>query len=102
MALIRSGRLIAVSRIDELRRQLQRRVTLQLGPSVSSEVEGRLRALPSVGGLAYHDGRWHFALSELAPLLQLLATLPVQDVTIEPPSLADVFLHLYHSETQSG
>jgi ABC-2 type transport system ATP-binding protein len=92
VALIRGGRLIAVDRIAGLRRQTRRQVTLHVAEQA---IDDLLAALPTVAELRYHDDRWHFSIAELRPLLRLLATLPVLDVTIEPPSLADLFLQYY-------
>lgn len=96
VALIRAGRLVAVDRIAELGRALQRRVTLLLGgdPHLAA---ADLSALPTITDLRLEDGRWRFSIAELPPLLQLLAALPVRDVTIEPPALADVFLRYYRA-----
>jgi len=95
VALIRRGRLVAVDRIADLRQQLQRRVTLQL--STTADIREQLAALPGISELALVDDRWHFQVAELEPLLRLLVQHPVRDLTIEPPSLADVFLQYYHS-----
>ena len=97
VALIREGRLIAVERIAALRRNLGRRVSFTLsGPS--AELRARLSALPGIDDLREHGGRWSFTAGELGPLLRLLATLPLADLAIEPPSLADIFLRLYRPE----
>jgi ABC-2 type transport system ATP-binding protein len=98
VALIRGGRLIAVDQIETLRRHLQRKVSLLLSIPIA-DAESKLAALPTVNELRWSEGRWHFTIAELQPLMHVLATLPVQDLTIEPPSLADVFLRLYRSET---
>ncbi|MBV9791882.1 MAG: ABC transporter ATP-binding protein, partial [Chloroflexi bacterium] len=99
VALIRGGRLIAVDRIAGLRRNMRRQVTLHVE---DQSIEALLAALPSVADLRYAEERWHFSVAELQPLLQLLATLPVRDVTIEPPSLADVFLQHYRPEADDA
>ena len=98
VALIRRGSLVAVDRIEHLRRHLLRRVTLHLGHAAPTDVEDQLRTLPTVINLVYTDERWRFQVAELPPLLHLLSALPVLDVTIEPPSLEDVFLHYYSTD----
>lgn len=95
VALIRGGRLIAVDRIAGLLHHTRRQVALQVA---EQPIEALLAALPTVADLRYAEERWRFSVAELQPLLRLLATLPVRDVTIEPPSLADVFLQHYRSE----
>ena len=97
VALIRSGRLVAVDRIADLRAHMQRRVTVQLGGDAAG-VESRLAALPGVSGLTRAGNRWHFLTGDLPATLRLLATLPIEDVAIEPPSLEDVFLQYYRPE----
>ncbi len=97
VALIRSGRLATVARIDDLRAHLQRRVTVHLAGADAS-VEGQLAALPGVTGVTGGDTHWRFLAGDLPAVLRLLATLPVTDVAIEPPSLEDVFLRYYQPE----
>lgn len=94
VALIRGGRLVAVDRIDDLRAHMQRRVSVQIAGDPAG-VEAQLQALPASSGLVYSDGRWQFLTSDPAATLRLLATLPVTDITIEPPSLEEIFLQYY-------
>jgi ABC-2 type transport system ATP-binding protein len=58
----------------------------------------QLAQCPVVANLAHSDGRWHFTTADPAALLRLLASLPVADITIAPPSLEDVFLQYYRPE----
>lgn len=98
VALIRSGRLAAVARIDDLRAHMQRRVTMRLTGD-GAGVADQLAVLPDVSGVTTGDNQsWRFLTGDLPATLRLLATLPVADVTIEPPSLEDVFLRYYRPE----
>ena len=97
VALIRNGRLGLVDDIDHLRHTLRRRVTLELEAGV--DPESRLNALPTISRLSRQEQRWQFSVAEFGPLLELLAELPVRDVVIEPPTLEDVFLNYYESES---
>ena len=99
VALIRSGQLAAVDRIDSLRAQMQRRVTVQFAANVA-EPAAQLAALPGIADLTQTDGRWQFLTGNLPATLRLLASLPVADVAIEPPSLEDIFLRYYRPEAQ--
>jgi ABC-2 type transport system ATP-binding protein len=99
VALIRQGRLVAVDDIDTLRATLQRRVTLQLADNTAAKA--RLETLPTVSRLSWREGRWQFHVAEFGPLLQLLAELPVHDVTIEPPSLEEFFMQYYEAEADT-
>ena len=97
VALIRSGRLVTVARIDDLRAHLQRKVAVQIVGDQDAAAR-QLAELPAVSGLAQRDGRWQFLTGDPLAALRLLATLPVTDVAIEPPSLEDVFLQYYRPE----
>ena len=100
VALIRSGRLVTVARIDDLRAHLQRRVTVQIAGDQGA-VERQLAGLPAISGLTQRDGRWQFLTGDPPAALRLLATLPIMEVAIEPPSLEDVFLQYYRPQESS-
>ncbi len=99
VALIRRGRLVAVDAISTLQAQVQRRVSLLLPDPQPAAVD--LAAIPGVSDLVWQDGRWVFSAADLPALLQALAKLPVRDVTIQPPSLADLFL-TYYTPDEAG
>jgi ABC-2 type transport system ATP-binding protein len=101
VALIRSGRLVAVDRIDDLRAHLQRRVTVRIDGDPAA-VARQLASLPAIGKLTHSEGRWHFLTGDPLAALRLLATLPVADIAIEPPSLEDVFLQYYRPPVKPG
>jgi ABC-2 type transport system ATP-binding protein len=98
VALIRDGRLGLIDEIDNIRRTMQRRVTLEL--EGGADAERLLGELPTLTRLSRHDDRWQFHVVELGPLLKLLGDLEVRDVVIEPTSLEDLFLQYY--EVGSG
>jgi ABC-2 type transport system ATP-binding protein len=100
VALIRRGRLVAIDEIASLRASLLRRVDLLL--SEPMDLHSLLGALPGISDITRRDGRWSFAVAELPPLLRLLAELPVLDITIEPPSLEEVFLTYYREDSRGG
>lgn len=101
VALIRGGRLVAVDEIVALRATLQRRVDLLLEAEVP-DMAARIAALPGASDVTQRDGRWLFYSSDLTALLRFLNDLPVLDVSIEPPSLADVFMQYYEPEDAPG
>ncbi|MBK8796826.1 MAG: hypothetical protein IPM07_10895 [Anaerolineales bacterium] len=72
-------------------------MTVQLDEDAAAHA-AQLAALPTVTGLTRLDGRWQFLTGDLPATLRLLATLPVADVAIEPPSLEDIFLRYYRPE----
>lgn len=99
VALIRGGRLAAVDRIDTLRAQMQRRVTVQFAHD-AARFESHFAGLTGVSNVTRVENRWRFLTGDLPAALRLLALLPVEDVTIEPPSLEDVFLRYYQTDLE--
>jgi len=97
VALIRRGQLVAVDRIDDLRAHMQRRITVQFGKN-AGVAERQLVQSPYITGLHPFGDRWQFMASDLAAVLRMLASLEIEDVTIEPPSLEDIFLQYYRAE----
>ena len=100
VALIRDGRLGLVDPIENLRRTMRRRVTLELAEAC--DAEPRLQQLPTISGLERDENRWRFQVVEFEPLLKLLAEMPVRDIAIEPPSLEEIFLQHYGAEAEPG
>lgn len=94
VALIRDGRLLFVDAIDGLRRRLERRVRVEFAPAVD-DAGARLAALPGIRDLEGQERHWAFRTADVQPLLALLATLPVADLVIEPPTLEELFLRYY-------
>jgi len=95
VALIRRGSLVAVDRMAALQQHQERRVTLRLEPDSPPLGVEALHALPGVTAIAFDHGAWRLQITELKPLLALLAELPVRDVAIEPPSLEELFIRHY-------
>ena len=96
VALIRRGRLVAVDEIAALRAHLGRRVDLL--PSPGADLSAELAGLSGASEIVRRDDHWQFVAADLPALLALLARLPVRDVTIESPSLEEVFLSYYRDE----
>jgi ABC-2 type transport system ATP-binding protein len=97
VAFIRHGQLISVENIRTLQRQRQRRVSLQFAPTGASEAEmhHRLLTLSGVRDLHHTAGAWHFHTDDLPSLLSWLTHWPIEDITIQPLTLEDIFLQLY-------
>ncbi len=90
VAIIRAGRIVEQAPISTLRQRALRRVELRFREAVDA-------ALPD--GLHVHEreprrlvGAW---TGPVEPLVQWLARQPVEDVTISPPRLEDLFLACY-------
>ncbi len=96
--ILRRGRLVALESIAELRRRAGHRVTL----AFSGSVEGHP---PAPSGLQIDHsagtslrGRWH---GDIAVLMRWLATLPLQDVMIEPADLEELFIDYYEAPAEA-
>jgi ABC-2 type transport system ATP-binding protein len=92
VALIRTGRLAALTTLAEIQRAQPRRVTVRLRAPF-----GDTPVSPDGATLVERDGRrlTFDVRGPLGPLLHALATLPVEDMDVEQFSLEDYVLRLY-------
>jgi ABC-2 type transport system ATP-binding protein len=92
IGLIRSGRLVAVRPIQELRRLSPRRVTVDF----ARDVDGDVPALPEATLVSSGPRRWVLEVrGPLGGVLAGLAHLPIHDLQVEPFKLEDYVLRLY-------
>lgn len=95
VAIIRAGTLAAVEEIGALQRKRVSRVCAEF----SSPFPSDQLSLPGVVSLQTDDRKAQFLYSgEMAPLLQRLAEMAVDRLTVEEPSLEEVFMHYYEGE----
>jgi ABC-2 type transport system ATP-binding protein len=91
VAILREGRLTAVSTVEDLRAQKYREVTVSF--------DGDPPRLDEIGDTEVvwsHEGRMTFRVrGDAGRLLQVLAAAAITDVTITEPSLEEVFLDYY-------
>jgi ABC-2 type transport system ATP-binding protein len=94
VAIVRAGRLVQEASIQALRAQHRRRAEVVLARPLPPDA-----VIPGAEVLAV-DGRTLRLLVELDPnpLLGFLAELPVESITIAPPSLNDIFAEYYVQE----
>ncbi len=95
VAIVRSGKLVAVEAVETLKQRALRRVEVQLsGPADGAE--GRLREIPGVQDVSVDDGviRLHVQ-GQMDALIKELARLPVQTLTSETAELEEIFLSYY-------
>ena len=91
VAILREGRLVALSSVEDLRAQKYREVTVAF---VGEPPD--LTALGDVEVVWQHENRMTFRVrAEASKLLRALAALEVTDVTITEPTLEEVFLDYY-------
>jgi ABC-2 type transport system ATP-binding protein len=92
VGLIRSGRLVAVDTIDNLRRKSPRRVTVRF----STVVPASIPALPGMTLVHTTPQSWVVEIAgPVGPFVTTLANLPVEDVEIETFRLEDYVLKFY-------
>jgi ABC-2 type transport system ATP-binding protein len=91
IALIRSGRLIAVHALDDLRRSRPRRVTVQFAVPVTDTA-----LLPDIRVISREPACWVLEVTgPLGPLLRALAPLPVTDLSETTVPLEDIVLEMF-------
>ena len=92
IGLIRSGRLVTVRTLSELRAATARRVTVVFAQPVDEPVPEMTGAVL----VAREPRRWVMDVrGPIGPLLPVLATLPVADISIAPFALEDALLPLF-------
>lgn len=92
VGMIRSGRLVALGGVDEVRRAQRRRVRAAFAEPVDAA------SLCSFGEVISRDGTAVELLvsqAELPALIARLGMLPLADLEVEPPRLEDAFLEYY-------
>jgi ABC-2 type transport system ATP-binding protein len=92
VAMLRTGRLVGVESVEAARAAQRRRVSVVLG------AEADVAALARFGSVTARDGgriEMLVAAREVPALVAHLGTVALTDVTIEEPSLEDVFLEHY-------
>ena len=94
VAIIRTGRLVALEEVGALLARRKRHVELRIhGPAPD------LGAVPGVSGVAFHDGLLTCQLDgDVGPFLGAIGGTAVVDLTIEPAHLEEAFLEFYEGE----
>ena len=92
VAIIRSGRLVALEDVAKLLDRRKRNVEMRLSGPGTPALEG----VPGVSGLKVADGRVTLQLEgDVGPFLRAIAGAPIADLTIEPAHLEEAFLEYY-------
>ena len=93
VGIIREGRIVEVSDIRSLRRNSYKKVSV-----VADGIDPALFDMPGVANLRSEDGAVKFFFKgDINDLLQRLGRVRVNDVTIEEPTLEEIFMHYYES-----
>jgi ABC-2 type transport system ATP-binding protein len=98
VAIIRSGRLVALEEVAALLNRRRRHVEMRI-----AGVPPRLDGVPGVSGVEVHDGLVRCELEgEVGPFLRAIAGAPISDLTIEPAHLEEAFLEFYAPDDGVG
>lgn len=90
VAIIRSGRLMAIHDVTELLAHRRRRVMIRW------RGDPELDSLPGLEDVQVHGSRVHGTLTgEVAEFVRAIASPSLEDLTIEPASLEEAFLEYY-------
>jgi ABC-2 type transport system ATP-binding protein len=95
VAIIRAGRLVALSDVDALLKRRRRHVEMRVDGAAPS-----LEGVQGVSDIRARDGLVTCQLEgDVAPFLRAIADHAVTDLTIEPARLEEAFLEYYSDET---
>ncbi len=99
VAIIRNGRLVACETIDSLRRRARRAVTLRFRDAAAAETV----APPTILELRDRSGPvWQCDLVGNTPdLVRWAAKQPIDDLSIGPPSLENLFRQFYRTQQET-
>jgi len=92
VAMLRGGRLVSIDDVDQFRRSMPRRVLVHFREDLEA---ADLAAFGRVVASAARRVELLVAAERVPALVSRLATLPLQDLLIEPPRLEDAFLERY-------
>ncbi|MCL4562877.1 MAG: ABC transporter ATP-binding protein [Chloroflexi bacterium] len=91
VGIIREGKIVEISDIHTLQQNNYKKVNI-----MADGAEPTLFDLPGVNNLQKENGTLHFFFKgDINLLLQKISSIPVDDVTIEEPSLEEIFMHYY-------
>ena len=90
--MLRGGKLVTISDVDQLRRSMPRRVVALFRDDVDAL---GLSAYGEVVASTARRVELLVAADQVPALIERLATLPLADLLIEPPRLEDAFLEHY-------
>ena len=93
VAMLRKGQLVSLSDVGELRTSLPRRVAIAFKDNVAPA--DFIAEFGPIAGASSARVELLVAAQRIPALVARLATLPITDVTIEPPKLEDAFLERY-------
>lgn len=98
VAIIKEGKLIKIERIEDLRKNQFKNVSILLenNQEIDLSIEGVVKYEKTPHGVKLlYSGNSQKLLKELSKI-------PLEDVLIEEPSLEEIFMHYYEKDSDSG
>ena len=94
VAIIRDGRIIKVEEIETLRKRQLKKIFVEFGSAEESSLAGLpgIESTPTVTG---RNVRFLYS-GEINQLLSVLSSRNIADMTVEEPSLEEIFMHYYN------
>ncbi len=93
LAIIRAGKIVALEEIESLRKKQLKKVHIEPGEPFSGELPG-LRGITQKTSDA--DGMSFMYSGDINELTGFLANRKIVNLTVEEPSLEEIFMHYYH------
>lgn len=91
VGIIREGRMVEISNIRTLQQNNYKKITV-----TAEGLDPDFFKLPGVTNLQAEDGTVHFFFKgEIKAVVQKLSGVPLSDLTIEEPTLEEIFMHYY-------
>ena len=91
VSIIKEGKIIEVADIRTLQKNNYKKVQV-----VADALDAKFFDLPGVTNLESHNGTVHFFFKgDINAIMQKIGQVKVSDVTIEEPTLEEIFLHYY-------
>jgi len=91
VGIIREGRMVEISDIRTLQKNNYKKVTVTAG-----DLDASAFNLPGVTNIEKHNSSLHFFFKgDINDVIKEISTLKVSDVSIEEPTLEEIFMHYY-------
>ena len=95
VAIIREGKIVEVSNIRSLQQNNYKKISIT-APSLAND----LFNMPGVTNAHRDNGQLSFFFKgDINQILQTISTFPLEDITIEEPTLEEIFMHYYEHES---
>lgn len=94
VAIIREGRIIKVEEIETLRKRQLKKIFIEFGSAEENSITG-LPGIESAPIVTNRSVRFLYS-GEINQLLSVLGSRNIADMTVEEPSLEEIFMHYYN------